>query len=137
MAELTGKRIFIVEDDVSNMAVFAASLRGSGAHIVQDFWNDDTLRVLKQNMPVDAILLDLRLRYGISGYEIYDQLRAEPELASIPVVIVSASDPDVEIPRAKASGFAGFIRKPIKLLAFPDQLARCISGQPMWGVEYE
>jgi CheY-like chemotaxis protein len=137
MSELAGKRIFIVEDDVSNMAIFAASLKGGGATVVQDYWNDETLRLLKQHLPIDAILLDLRLRYGISGYDIFAQLQAEPELARIPVVIVSASDPDVEIPRAKASGFAGFIRKPIKLLEFPKQIARCIQGQPLWGVEYE
>src|SRR5262245_5580096 len=112
MAQLSGKRIFVVEDDISNMTVFAASLKAGGATVIQDFWNDETLPMLKHQLPVDAILLDLRLRYGISGYDIFAQLRAEPELAQIPVVIVSASDPDVEIPKAKASGFAGFIRKP-------------------------
>jgi CheY-like chemotaxis protein len=137
MPELADKRIFIVEDDISNMTIFAASLKAGGATVIQDIWNDETVAMLKHQLPVDAILLDLRLRYGISGYDIFAQLQAEPELANIPVVIVSASDPDLEIPRAKASGFAGFIRKPIKLLDFPKQIARCIQGQPLWGVEYE
>jgi CheY-like chemotaxis protein len=137
MPELADKRIFIVEDDISNMTIFAASLKAGGATVIQDIWNDETVAMLKHQLPVDAILLDLRLRYGISGYDIFAQLQAEPELAHIPVVIVSASDPDLEIPRAKASGFAGFIRKPIKLLDFPKQIARCIQGQPLWGVEYE
>jgi two-component system cell cycle response regulator DivK len=137
MEGLNGKRLFIVEDDVTNMTIFNASLKPSGATVICDYWNDETLKLLRQSLPLDGILLDLRLRYGISGYDIYEQLRAEPELAQVPVVIVSASDPDLEVPKAKAQGFAGFIRKPIKLRDFPAQIARCIQEEPLWGVEYE
>jgi CheY-like chemotaxis protein len=132
MNELKGKRIFIVEDDVTNMAIFMATLRRSGAIIIQDFWNADTTHILQRHLPVDIILLDLMLRHSISGYEIADKIRAIPELKNIPVCIVSAADPDIEIPRAQKKGMAGFIGKPIDPMVFPEQVAACINGDPVW-----
>lgn len=134
MQELKNKRVFIVEDDATNMAVFAVSLRQSGASIVQDPWNRQTLSILKSNMPVDAILLDLMLKNNISGYDIYDQIRSVPELAYIPVIIVSAADPSIQIPKAKAKGFSGFIGKPISPILLPKQVAQCIAGEKVWYV---
>jgi CheY-like chemotaxis protein len=72
MHDLQGKRIFIVEDDIVNMAVFAAVLRQTNAIIIQDAWNANTISLLIQSLPVDIILLDLMLRFKVSGYDIYD-----------------------------------------------------------------
>jgi two-component system cell cycle response regulator DivK len=132
MSDLQGKRIFIVEDDVTNMAVFVVSLKRSGAVVIQDPWNSQTIDLLTRYMPIDVILLDLMLRRGENGYDIYDRIKERPDLAHIPIVAVSAADPDIEIPRARAKGFAGFIAKPISLLDFPEQVATCISGQQVW-----
>jgi two-component system cell cycle response regulator DivK len=129
---LERKRIFIVEDDVSNMAVYSVALSSHGASVIQDPWNSSTIELIKRTMPVDVILLDLMLRRGVSGYDIFDEIKADPELAKIPVVAVSASDPEIEIPRAKSKGFAGFIGKPISLLNFPVQVAACIKGEELW-----
>jgi CheY-like chemotaxis protein len=133
---LDGKRIFVVEDDVANMAIYAVTLKKSGATVIQDHWNADTPNLLAQHLPVDIILLDLMLRQGISGYDIFDQLRLDPVLGRIPVIAVSAFDPEVEIPKAKARGFAGYISKPINLQKFPAQVAACLGGQPVWVASY-
>lgn len=129
---LEHKRIFIVEDDVSNMAVYAVALSNHGAAVIQDPWNASTIELIKRTLPVDIILLDLMLRRGVSGYDIFDALKADPELSKIPVVAVSASDPEIEIPRAQSKGFDGFIGKPISLLKFPEQVAACLNGEHLW-----
>jgi len=133
---LTGKKVFVVEDDVSNMAIYAVTLKRSGAMVVQDHWNTDTLHMLAHHLPVDVILLDLMLRAGVSGYDIFDQIQADPSLKDIPVIAVSASDPEVEIPRTKARGFAGYISKPINLVRFPAQVAACLEGRSVWAASY-
>lgn len=132
MNELKGKRVFIVEDDVTNMAIFLATLKRSGALIIQDFWNADTTNILSRHLPVDIILLDLMLRHSVSGYAIAEKIKASPELKDIPVCIVSAADPDIEIPRAKERGMSGFIGKPIDPVLFPEQIAACIKGEQVW-----
>jgi two-component system, cell cycle response regulator DivK len=114
------------------MAVYSVMLNNNGATVIQDHWNSSTIALIKRTLPIDIILLDLMLRRGVSGYDIFDAIRADPELASIPVVAVSASDPEIEIPRAKSKGFAGFIGKPISLRDFPTQVAACINGEHLW-----
>jgi CheY-like chemotaxis protein len=132
MQELQGKRIFVVEDDVVNMAVFTVTLRQTGATIIQDAWNANTINMLIQHLPVDVILLDLMLRFRVSGYDIFDKIKANPRLDKIPIVAVSASDPEIEIPKAKEKGFVGFIGKPIDVYQFPIQIAACIKGEQIW-----
>lgn len=132
MNELQGKRILVVEDNVLNLAVFATVLKQSGAIVVQDYWNTNTVNLITRHLPVDAILLDLMLKHQINGYSIFDELQAHPDLAAIPVIVVSAADPDTEIPKAKERGMAGFIGKPISPSRFPQQVADCINGRPVW-----
>jgi CheY-like chemotaxis protein len=130
--ELRGKRILVVEDNALNLAVFATALKQSGAVVIQDYWNTNTVSLVTKHLPVDAILLDLMLKHEVNGYSIFDELQDDPDLAHIPVIGVSAADPDTEIPRAKSKGMAGFIGKPISPGKFPQQIADCISGSPVW-----
>jgi len=133
--ELIGKRIYIVEDDMMNMAVNSAALRRSGATIIQDPWNTNTINELLQQLPIDIILLDLMLHHNINGYDIFDEIKAQPKLADIPIIVVSAADPTVEIPKAKEKGLAGFIGKPIRPYWFAKQIVSCMNGEPVWYVQ--
>src|SRR5687768_15840309 len=117
-----GKRIFVVEDDVCNMAVMAVTLKYEGATVIQDPWTSGTIDLLTRTLPIDLILLDLMLRNGKSGFDIFDLIKAVPELASIPVVLVTASNPEREALTARNKGFDGFIAKPINASAFPQQI---------------
>lgn len=130
---LKGKRIAVVEDDVTNMAIISTLLRQAGASVIQDPWNTSTVDRLRQSLPIDLILLDLMLRHGISGYEIYDKLKAYPELARIPVVVVSASDPALEMNRAQQKGINGYIEKPISYRDFTQQVEAVLNGKEVWG----
>lgn len=133
---LKDKKVFVVEDDPINMAIIVIALREEGALVIQDPWNYDTIEKLIQFLPIDVILLDLMLRRGESGYDIFDKIRIHPELASIPVVIVSASDPGVEMNKARAKGFRGYITKPIKRTTFAQNIAAVIDGKSVWGLDF-
>jgi CheY-like chemotaxis protein len=130
--ELEGKRIFIVEDNPMNMAVNTASLKHSGAIIIQDPWQTTTVTQVVQRLPIDVVLLDLMLHHDMSGYDTFDQIKAHPKLAHIPIIAVSAADPGIEIPRTQEKGFAGFIGKPVKPHWFAKQIASCIRGEAIW-----
>ena len=131
MGVLSGKRVFIVEDDPTNMAINAVTLKREGAIVIQDFWNTNIPDLVRKHEP-DVILLDLMLRHDINGYDIFDELQANPETAHIPVIAVSAADPDVEINRAKKKGLSGFIGKPILPRLFAKQIAKVIAGEHVW-----
>ena len=137
MSELKDKYIFIIEDDVTNMSVYAVTFKRIGALVIQDYWNINTLKLLHSQPRIDAILLDLNLHYGINGYEIYDQIKAVPALADIPVIAVSAADPTTHISKTKEKGFAGFIGKPINPFKLPEQVAACLRGEAVWYIPGE
>lgn len=83
-------------------------------------------------MPIDLILLDLMFPNHISGYDIFDRIRENPTFAHIPIVAISAADPALEMSKARAKGFSGFIGKPINLLQFPQQIVQLLEGEQVW-----
>ncbi len=130
---LKGKRIFYVEDDVGNKAVAQLILEMAGVLFAFERWGtENTIAKLRAFMPVDLIMLDLMLAHQVSGYDVFEAIRREPEFGHIPIVAVSAADPSVEIPKARDKGFAGFIGKPISLRLFPRQIAELINGGQVW-----
>jgi CheY-like chemotaxis protein len=130
---LSDKHVFILEDDITNLAIITAILRRHGATVYYDVWGASTLAQMKATPKIDIILLDLMLkRTNISGYTIYDQIRGDARLASIPVVLVTAADPDTELTVAKNKGFNGFIGKPIDRTTFGEQIAEVLAGKEVW-----
>lgn len=128
---LKGKRIFIVEDNAGNLAIATLYLERHGASIKFVRWGNDALDMLKRNMPVDVILMDLMLPGKLSGYDIFQQIQQDPVLAHIPVVAVSASDPDVAMARCARLGFAGYISKPVSA-NIAQHIASVINGKKVW-----
>ena len=133
---LEGKRIFLIEDDVLNLAIFSTCLHKSGATIVEDVFGygyaHGVVQHISGHLPIDLIVLDIMLRRGLSGYDVYDEIRKSPALAGIPIVVVTSLDAETEIPKAKARGVNGFISKPISASEFPGQLASIINGKSVW-----
>jgi CheY-like chemotaxis protein len=130
---LEGKRIFYIEDDIKNRLVSQVILEREGAVVNFENWGRDlVLPRLHSFAPVDLILLDLMFPRGVTGYDIFDHIRSNEAFESTPIVAVSAADATVEIPKARAKGFAGFISKPINLRDFPEQVAAVLDGAQSW-----
>lgn len=130
--ELKDKRIFIVEDNIGNRAIAQMLLEQHGARIQFNRWGEGVAQNLKDFLPVDLIILDLMLPRGITGFDIFGDIREIPEFAGIPIIAVSAADPSTAIPEAQERGFNGFISKPIDFQLFPRQIARIIAGEEIW-----
>ena len=117
-----------------NRVVFQMALVRHGARVDFERRGPSAIFQLQSMTDVDVILLDLMLTQGVSGLEIYDQIRTLPAYAHIPVVAVSAMDPSVAIPQVRARGFDGFIAKPIDSEHFASQVAAAITGEHIWFV---
>jgi len=83
---------------------------------------------------VDLIVLDLMLAEGVTGFDLFDQIRGIEKYAAVPIIAVSAMDPSIAIPKLRKQGFSGFIAKPIDNVQFPRQLACIIAGETVWSV---
>lgn len=130
---LTGTRIFYIEDDASNRTIVRTILEAHGATIDFDPWGFPEVSPFKVMLfQPHVILLDLMFPNRVSGYDIYAAIRSRSRLSHIPVVAVSATDAAVEIPRTQATGFQGFINKPLDVRLFPTQIAAILKGETVW-----
>jgi DNA-binding response OmpR family regulator len=104
------KRILIVVDDDDARYAMNVRLRASGFETVYATDGVSAVKMARLTQP-DLILLDLGLPAG-DGFLVMERLRAFPDLACTPVIVVSARDPRVNETRALAMGALGFFEKP-------------------------
>jgi CheY-like chemotaxis protein len=130
---LDGKSIFLVEDNLTNLAVIRTVLMNDGATVPFEHWGDTTLKkILSYHAKIDMILLDLMLPGDVSGYDVFDALRSHEKLRDVPIVAVTAADPDIEFPKVRAKGFNGFISKPINRHQLASDLLSIMNGEEIW-----
>ena len=134
---LADKRVFIIEDDATNLAIMSAVLRRGGAAVIYDRWGVKTTNIMQKAGRIDAILLDLNFPGGVTGYDVYDKIQTYPDLKDIPVVVVSASDPDLNLSKVKDKGMQGFICKPINNKTFCQSVAQIVAGEEVWDVDVD
>ena len=67
------------------------------------------------------ILLDLKMR-RLNGTEVLKWVRAQPELASVPVVVLSGSGSEEDMRQVYADGANGFIIKPLGFFALVEMV---------------
>ena len=82
--------ILIVEDEDPIQILLTYNLQAEGFHVVTAASGDDGLRLAREHRPV-AITLDV-LMPGVDGWSVLSPLKADPDLADIPVVVVSILD---------------------------------------------
>ena len=92
MTNLNQKRVFVIEDNLENRVITQLTLGLKGVRLEFDRFGRDTLSKLRNFGKVDLILLDLMFPNGVTGYDIFDIIRADAAFAHIPIVAVSASD---------------------------------------------
>jgi len=87
-------RILVVDDDAPILLLMRSMLREFGFDPVEASSGEKAIEEARRRKP-DLILLDRNMP-GMSGDEVLRALRAEPQLASVPIVILSGSpiEPD-------------------------------------------
>ncbi len=133
---LLKKRIFIVEDNASNSTIMKILLQASGAVVFNDRFAINTLERIHDAGAIDLIIMDLMLSNHVSGYDVYDQIKQDPTLSAIPAVVVSASDPALELNKARNKGFVGYITKPINNQTFSRMIASILEGKQVWADDF-
>jgi two-component system cell cycle response regulator DivK len=116
---MTAGRILVVEDNPKNLKLVRDVLRFSGYEVIEATSGEDGVRLAASEAP-DLILMDLQLP-GIDGAEALRQIRAQ-ETRGVPVVAVTAFAMNHDRERAFASGFTGYVEKPISVRRLPQQI---------------
>ena len=108
--------ILIVEDNAKNMKLVRDLLQYQGHRTVEAEDGESGVRLALSEHP-DLILMDIQLP-DIDGVTALARIREDAALCAVPCLAVSASVMPDEQQRIVASGFDGFIAKPISLKSF-------------------
>lgn len=112
-------KILLVEDNPDDVKIAERSLKKgnvqSDLFIVQD--GQEALDFLRKKGKFadaprpDLIFLDLNLP-KVSGHEVLAQIRQDPQLKRIPVIVLTVSKREEDVVKAYNSGASGYIHKP-------------------------
>jgi DNA-binding response OmpR family regulator len=102
-------QILIIEDDAFLRRAYEVSLRGQGfdVHVAAD--GEIGMRMAAENPP-DAILLDILLP-GLSGIQVLNQLKQNPDVSAIPVIVLSNACTADEARAVLAMGASAYLSK--------------------------
>ena len=105
------KTVLIIEDEVDVRNFASRVLELEGYRVLQAEDGEEGMRLVGKRR-VALVLLDLRLP-GCDGWEVLKQLKSDPELSSIPVIVFTASAALPQRERALNMGAADYLVKPL------------------------
>lgn len=110
----TQKTVMIIEDEPDAADLFAEMMRLNGYRVIKTYSSEQAIALITQERP-DVILLDIMMP-NVSGLDILHSMRREPELALIPVVIVSAKATPTDIAAGMEAGATIYLTKPVSYM---------------------
>ena len=119
-----GGLILVVEDNKASSDLMAYLLRAAGHRVLTCSDGADAVDIAAHEHP-DVIVMDLQLD-RVGGVEAAALLAADPLLAPIPLVAVTAFAMAGDRERVLASGFDGYLAKPIEPTTFAAQIGAMI-----------
>ena len=117
--EASTARILVVDDAPANVKLLEDLLGFQGYEVEAATNGEEALAAIRERAP-DLVLLDI-LMPGMSGYDVCRAIRADPGLAMLPVVMVTALEDREERVKGIESGADDFLSKPVNP---PELLAR-------------
>jgi CheY-like chemotaxis protein len=112
----------VVDDDEDTLDALTTSLTLADVRALPASSGRAALRLVEDGLRPCAIFLDIRMP-DLDGWGVRDALQRMPTGHDIPIVLVSAEDPDAE--RASRAGIVAALRKPVTLSELHAALERC------------
>ena len=117
-------RILVVDDILANRRLMQAKLAARYYSVILAENGPEALRLARTEAP-EIILLDIMMP-GMDGYEVCRRLKASPETAHIPVVMLSALSETADRVRGLDAGADDFLTKPVDDFALASRLSALI-----------
>jgi CheY-like chemotaxis protein len=116
-------RVLVVDDDPSIRRMIMAALRRDGYTFSEAANGKEALEIMRQEHP-SVVVLDLMMPI-VSGWDVLRERAAEPDLQSIPVIIVSANR-GPELASAMDKGICAFLPKPFDIKVLISLVKSCV-----------
>ncbi|PAU78946.1 response regulator transcription factor [Halomonas salipaludis] len=113
-------KVLVVDDEPNIVLSLEFLMQQAGFDVVTAEDGESALQSVVDGAP-DLILLDISLP-GISGFDVLEQLRADPAHAKLPIIMLTAHGREVEREKGLALGADDYITKPFSTQALVDKV---------------
>jgi len=121
------KTVLIVEDNELNMKLFNDLLEAHGYATVQTKSGVEAVGLARSHRP-DLILMDIQLP-EVSGLQVTQWLKDDPDLAHIPIVAITAFAMKGDEEKIRQGGCEAYLSKPISVVKFLETVRNYIGDQ--------
>ena len=104
-------KILVVDDDPDLLKALRLRLRANNCDVISVSDGYSVMGAAQKEHP-DVIILDLGLPAG-DGFVVLERLQSSDTLSGIPVIVLTARDPQGNEARALRAGAAAFFQKPV------------------------
>ena len=104
------KRILVVEDQEDNRQILRDLLTKAGFDMIEAENGEDAVALAQASRP-DLILMDIQLPI-LDGYEATRRIKADPDLKSIPIIVVTSYALSGDEDKARRAGCDDYVAKP-------------------------
>jgi twitching motility two-component system response regulator PilG len=115
------RTVMIVDDSPTIRKILGLTLERAGYKVVAEPDGESALERLTQVVP-DVMLLDIAMP-NIDGYEVCRRLKADPQTAHVPVVMLSGKDAFFDKVKGRVAGASEYLTKPFETPAVLDAVA--------------
>ncbi len=127
--DVSGSQVLVVDDNEVNRAILleqVSSWQLKGAAVSSGAQAVSALRTaVAQNIPVDAVILDYHMP-DMNGAEVTALLQSEPDLARIPIIMLTSVDQTAEGPPFSSLGIQAHLVKPAPSTELMQAVVRVI-----------
>ena len=114
------KTLLLADDSVTIQKVVGITFANENVELVTAPNGDDALRRARDLKP-DLVMADIGMP-GLDGYELCAAIRADPDIASTPVLLLTGTFETYDEQRAAEVGASAYIAKPFEAQALIDQV---------------
>ena len=118
------RTVLVIEDEANIRNFTSRVLYLEGYRVLQAENGDEGFRLVRESQ-VDLIVLDLKLP-GVDGRLVLEQLKNDPELSSIPIVVFTASAVASQREKALKMGATDYLIKPVSTITLRETVARAL-----------
>jgi CheY-like chemotaxis protein len=133
---LRGKRLLIVDDNATNRLILEEMVRNWGMDPVLASNARDALDVLRQTgqqgRRCDLLVSDVNMP-EMDGITLAEQIRKEPGLSTIPIILLTSGARPHDLERAAALNVARYLVKPVEQSKLFDAIAKCLGTIAAFG----
>jgi len=122
--------VLVIDDETHMRRLIGRMLQKAGFRVLEAGTGKQTFALLSQpeNRP-DVITCDISMP-DMDGFEILEKIKADPELAGIPVIMLTAMGQVGDANRAKELGATDYITKPFSAIRFIEILRHHVKNLP-------